>query len=143
MSKFLIPNPPSHEAAQMAKRQSAASKPRKFQTTPAVREALENVFDDAERYTKMMTYLMGGKVTGSKLADGYALAGLLVEWESSLGFIALESALQKRSILLNDIVKRIPAELRKLGLAVEGWVCTGTLISDAKAEEPELKAVNG
>ena len=139
MSKDLIPNPPSHEAALALLK--GANKTRKFQATVAVREAIANAI--ADHYPELTDHLKGGKVTGSKLADGYALASKLVEWEVEAGSVALKSALQKKDILLNDIVKRIPAELRKLGIAVESWVCTGTMIGKIEAEKPDLEVVNG
>ena len=136
MSKTLIANPPSHEKALALV--GNANIHRKLQVTPAVRESIANAI--VNHYTEMTSFLMGGLVTGSKLADGYELSKKLVEWEVESGSLVLQTALQSKDILLNDIVKRIPAELRKLGIAVEGWVCTGTLIEKI---EPDLKTVNG
>ena len=136
----LIANPPSHEKALALL--NSVKKTRKFQATPAERDAIATAI--ADHYEDLMSYLKGGKVTGSKLADGYKLAEMLVEWEADAGSVVLKTALHKQVILLNDIVKRIPAELRKLGIAVEGWVCTGTLIEKIEAESvPDLKTVNG
>jgi hypothetical protein len=138
-NKTVIANPPSLEAAQAHMQEVLADKPRKFMVTPLVRDAVGNAMS-RPHYDDSMKFLMGGKITGSKLADGYALAQQIVEWEVELGSIALQSALERGDILLNDIVKRIPAELRKLGFGVEGWTCTGFLLERI---ENDLSVVNG
>lgn len=140
MPKHIIPNPPSHEAAlELLKR---AKKTRKFQITPATREAIANAV--ADHYEELMTYLQGGKITGSKLADAYQLARYLIQWEAELGNVSLHAAIERREILLNDIVKRIPSELKKLGFAVDSWVCTGQLIEKIEPEEDTVfNVVNG
>lgn len=141
MTRNIIPNPPSPEAAQALMKD--AVKTRKFQITPLVREAVRNALGKTH-YAEAMTYFMGGRITGSKLADGYEFARKLVEWEVESGSIALQAALERQDILLNDIVKRIPAEMRKLNFAVEGWVCTGTLIEHLGQDTTaRLEAVNG
>ena len=142
MGKHIIPNPPSPEAAQALMK--CATKTRKIQITPLVREAVRSALS-TDHYEESMTYFMGGRITGSKLADGYAFARKVVEWEvESGGSIALQAALERQAILLNDIVKRIPAEMRKLNFAGEGWVCTGTLLAHIGQEKTAmLEAVNG
>ena len=126
MSKDLIFNPPTHEAAKAVLLRTR--KTQKFQITPLVRSAIQAALADSEHYAVVMSHYGGGKVTGSKLADGYFLAEKLVEWEAADGRPFLHDAIADDRIRLNDIVKRLAPEMRKSGMAIEGNVCTGLLL---------------
>ena len=140
MSKKLIANPPAHEV--VLENMRATHQTRKFDITAAVRDAVITHGGDAEHYAEMTRHLSGGKITGNKVADAYSLAELMVHWEAEIGNTSLQAALTRGEIQLNAIVKRLPSLFRKhLGIAIEGWVCTGVLIE--KLDESGLSVVNG
>jgi len=124
MSKGLIANPPSFNAMQ-AKKNARSTKKASVSITPLVRSAMDAASNDNEKYQKLMSLYSGGEVTGSKTADVYEAAKLLVEWETQAKHTALSNMLENRAIRLVDIVKRIAPEMRRIGLDVRGSVILG------------------
>ena len=131
-SKDLIFNPPSPEAAHLARTKTRTTV--KFRITQAVRDAVGGAID--HHYEELMGHFRGGAITGNRVADMYKLADLMVAWESDSGRSALHSALANGVIKLNDIVKRIVPEMRREGYIIEAGVCLGNALVDLSVSGP-------
>jgi hypothetical protein len=126
MGKDLIPNFPSHELA--AKQVASAPKPKRFPITLHVRAAIHHAVADKEHYDELCHHFAGGRISGSTQADLYFFAQTLVDWERAAGRHSLDEAIHSGDIRLVDIVKRLAPELKKVNIAVERGVITGTLL---------------